>query len=52
MRFLSEADFLQNTLTKQFPTQTKHLQYVLNLLILHSHTTTSTNYNNTIYMKG
>ncbi len=40
--FLLEADFLQNTLTKQFTTQTKPLYNVLHLLILHSHTTTTT----------
>ncbi len=44
--FLLEADFLQNTLTKQFTTQTKPLYNVLHLLILHSHTTTTITTNN------
>ncbi len=51
MGFLSEADFLQNTLTKQFTTQAKPLLNELHLLKLHFHTATATTANN-IYMKG
>ncbi len=50
MGFLSKADFLQNTLTKQFTTQAKPLYNLLHLLILPFHTTTTTA--NNIYMKG
>ncbi len=50
MGFLSEADFLQNTLTTIHYTGKTSIN-LLNLLILHFHTTTTTTANN-IYMRG